>query len=169
MKRKKSYVFAITLLAVLALVVVTAKTVKTSLAYFTTFQTAKGSHELALGAQTTLHEEIKGMEKHVRIENTGGIDCYVRIKVFAGSTVGLTCTGDGWSQGTDGYWYYKDIVVPGASASTMVVSITGPTDEDIETFNVVVVQECTPVLYDEDGKPYADWALSLNAAGKEAS
>ena len=98
-----------------------------------------------------------------------GIDCYVRVKVFAGSTVGLSCKGDGWSQGADGYWYYKDIVTPGASASTLVVSIIGPQDEDAETFNVVVVQECTPVLYDEDGKAYADWTLSLDEAGKEGA
>ena len=26
-----------------------------------------------------------------------------------------------------------------------------------ESFNVIVVQECTPVLYDEEGNPYADW------------
>ena len=56
-----------------------------------------------------------------------------------------------------------------ASANTMVVSITGPEDEDMETFNVVVVQECTPVLYNEAGEPYADWALSLDTAGKEAA
>lgn len=26
-----------------------------------------------------------------------------------------------------------------------------------EEFNIVVIQECTPVLYDKDGNPYADW------------
>ena len=26
-----------------------------------------------------------------------------------------------------------------------------------EEFNVVVIQECTPILYDEDGNAYADW------------
>ena len=152
-----------------ALGLLAALTVESTMAYFTTYATAKGSHELALGTQTTLHEEIKDMEKHIRIENTGGIDCYVRVKVFAGSTVGLSFAADGWRQETDGYWYYNDIVAPGASSSTMVVSIKGPEDEDMETFNVVVVQECTPVLYDEDGNPYADWAMSLDAAGKEAS
>ncbi len=169
MKRKKSYVSKITLLAALALVMASAWSVRISLAYFTTYATAKGSHELALGTQTTLHEDIKGMEKHVRIENTGGIDCYVRVKVFAGSTVKLSFAGDGWKQEADGYWYYGNIVAPGASANTMVVSITGPEDEDMETFNVVVVQECTPVLYNEAGEPYADWALSLDTAGKEAA
>ena len=26
-----------------------------------------------------------------------------------------------------------------------------------DDFNVIVVQECTAVLYDENGNPYADW------------
>ena len=107
--------------------------------------------------------------KDIRIENTGGIDCYVRVKVFAGSTVDLSFAAEEWSKDTDGYWYYNNIVAPGASSSPMVVSIKGPEDEDMETFNVVVIQECTPVLYNEDGNPYADWAMSLDAAGKEAS
>ena len=29
--------------------------------------------------------------------------------------------------------------------------------EEGEAFNVIVVQECTPVLYDENGNAYADW------------
>ena len=30
-------------------------------------------------------------------------------------------------------------------------------DQKPEEFNVVVIQECTPILYDEDGNAYADW------------
>ena len=93
MKRKKLHVFGITLLAVLALVMVSAWTVKTSLAYFTTYETAKGSHELALSTQTTLHEEIKGMEKHVSVENTGGIDCYVRVNICGKHSKAVLCRG----------------------------------------------------------------------------
>ena len=28
-----------------------------------------------------------------------------------------------------------------------------------EDFNVIVVQECTAVLYDENGQPYYDWSI----------
>ena len=169
MKRRRAHVSRITLLAVLAFAMASVWTVKTSLAYFTTYATAKGSHELALGTQTTLHEEIKGMDKHVRVENTGGIDCYVRVKVFAGSTVSLSYTGNGWSQGADGYWYYNNILAPGGFTETLVVGVTGPQGEDIEEFNVVVIQECAPVLYDENGQAYADWTLSLDSAGEGAA
>ena len=29
--------------------------------------------------------------------------------------------------------------------------------DSTEDFNVIVIQECTAVLYDENGNPYADW------------
>ena len=32
-----------------------------------------------------------------------------------------------------------------------------------EDFNVVVIQECTAVLYEEDGIPYADWDAVLDS------
>ncbi len=32
-----------------------------------------------------------------------------------------------------------------------------PEDFDKESFHVVVIQECTPVVYDSDGKATADW------------
>ena len=55
----------------------------------------------------------------------------------------------------DGYDYYSGIVAPGASTEEMQIKIdsTGLKQD----FNVIVVQECTPVLYDADGNPYADW------------
>lgn len=34
--------------------------------------------------------------------------------------------------------------------------------EYTDDFNVIVIQECTPVLYDENGNPYADWNVILD-------
>ena len=34
-----------------------------------------------------------------------------------------------------------------------------------ESFNVIVVQESTPVLYDEQGNPYADWNRVMDSGG----
>ncbi len=169
MKRIRKHISVITLPAALALVLVSAWSVNTSLAYFTTYAAAKGSHTLALGTQTTVHEEIEGMEKHIRIENTGGTECYVRVKVFAGSRIELSCAGNGWSRKEDGYWYYSGIVAPGEFTEVLVVSIKAPEGGSEKEFNVVVIQECTPVLYDESGKAYGDWSLSLAPAGKEDS
>ena len=56
----------------------------------------------------------------------------------------------------DGYWYYSDIVPVSGNTEELLAKIAVP-EEYKESFNVVVVQECTPVFYEEDGTPYADW------------
>lgn len=33
-----------------------------------------------------------------------------------------------------------------------------------ESFNVIVVQESTPALYDEQGNPYADWNRVMDSS-----
>lgn len=96
------------------------------------------------------------MEKHIVLTNTGESDCFVRVKVFAGSQITLTMSGSSWNQGEDGYWYYSDIVPVSGNTEELLAQIAIP-EEYKESFNVVVVQECTPVLYEEDGTPYADW------------
>ena len=96
------------------------------------------------------------MEKHIVLTNTGESDCFVRVKVFAGSQITLTMSGSSWNQGEDGYWYYSDIVPVSGNTEELLAKIAVP-EEYKESFNVVVVQECTPVLYEEDGTPYADW------------
>ena len=42
-------------------------------------------------------------------------------------------------------------------SSQLDVKITVPEEFDKDTFNVVVVQECTPVIYDDAGNPGAEW------------
>jgi len=36
-----------------------------------------------------------------------------------------------------------------------------------EDFNVIVVQECTAALYDENGKAYADWSRIADTGSGE--
>lgn len=33
-----------------------------------------------------------------------------------------------------------------------------------DDFNIIVVQECTAVLYDENGKAYADWNMIADSS-----
>lgn len=71
-----------------------------------------------------------------------------------------------------GWWYYTKILSPGETIggedgeenATEILDIqigNVPEGEvtDPSQFHVAVVQECTPVQYDEDGNPYADWTL----------
>ena len=130
--------------------------VGSAMAYFTTYVEAEGGYPITLGNETTIAEKVENMEKHIVLTNTGESDCFVRVKVFAGSQITLTMSGSSWIQGEDGYWYYSDIVPVSGNTEELLAQIAIP-EEYKESFNVVVVQECTPVLYEEDGTPYADW------------
>lgn len=136
-----------------------------SLAYFTTYTSAYGEAVLHLGFTTTeIEEEIEGWIKRVRISNTGEQECYVRVQAFAGkayqdSLVYMDGSGK-WSLGEGGYYYYNDILAPGAVTEELLIQIDHKQRE--QDFNVIVVQEHTPVLYREDGQPEYNWDIRAN-------
>lgn len=152
------------LAAALVLTWILGATATESLAYFTTYATAKGSCPVSLGSRTEIEESFDNWTKTVRIVNMGDVECWVRVKAFAGSEYPLEYSNDSgkWSLGEDGYWYYSDIVAAGESTEELCISIT-VSGELSASFNVVVIQECTPVLYWEDGTPYADWTLAADS------
>lgn len=128
-----------------------------AMGYFTTYVTAAGGYPVELGYETEIEEDVTDMTKHIVISNTGETDCYVRVKVFSGSQFEIDfSSAGGWSLGEYGYWYYQEILPVGEDTSELLAAITVPEDYK-DTFNIVVVQECTPVLYDQAGQPYADW------------
>ena len=136
--------------------------VGSAMAYFTTYTTAGGGVKMNMGFTETIpHETIKD-GKHVTITNNGNYDCFVRVKAFAPVAVALTYNApdDGWTKGKgdDDYWYYDDVLPAKATTTELTIKYTFPSGDDKpEEFNIVVIQECTPVLYKEDGTPYADW------------
>lgn len=157
-----------------ALGLVAALTIESSMAYFTTYVSAEGGHVVNMGTRTEIQEEVSEMTKHITLLNTSDRgDCFVRVMVFYGEGVTVSYSdveGNGdWYDGGDGYWYYRPVLPVGQKTSQLDVSIdtTGlvKPGEDPETateyikdkFNVVVVQECTPVLYDDNGEAYANW------------
>lgn len=134
-----------------------------ALAYFTTHVEAKGGYEVSVeGGSSTIEEDVKNMTKSITLTNSGNCDCYVRVKVFAGSQVGIRYSGSSkWSQRSDGYWYYSDIVPAGGKTAVLEAKIEVAKDFQ-ETFDVIVIQETTPVLYHSDGSPYADWERQVD-------
>lgn len=137
-----------------------------ALAYFTTYASASGSAALHLGFTTTETEEtVSDWTKHIRIRNTGDYDCYIRVKVFAGEkyqdALQYQDAAGVWTPGEEGYYYCQVPVAPGESTDELQVKIDSM--ESTEDFNVIVVQECTAVLYDGDGNPYADWTVTADA------
>ena len=135
-------------------------------AYFTTYVSAGGSQTVHLGSQTEIHEEVSNMTKHISITNVSQNNaCFVRVKVFHSGQFTVTYedrseSGTGWTYSeADGYWYYGQPLPAGASTEILDAKIGDlPEDFDRDSFNVVVIQECTPVLYDEAGNPEADWS-----------
>lgn len=143
-----------------ALAMTAALTVQSSMAYFTTYVSAGGGGTVSLTVQTEIHEEVSRMTKHVTIENVEDNDCFVRVRAFYGGFVDVEYNnvdgGADWYDGGDGYWYYRPVLKAHTTSSQLDIRIIVPEEFDSDTFNVVVVQECTPVIY-EDGSPAADW------------
>ena len=155
-------------LAAAALALTGTLAVGSAYAYFTTYSEAKGNVVFELGeTHTEPHEEVKDGKKIVFIENTGDYDCYIRIRAYAGNNYKLTYEDGGsgkWYDGKDGYWYYRDILTVGSFSKTVNVILPQELLKDVtdeKDLNVIVIQECTPVQYDDNGEPYADWDVTF--------
>lgn len=134
--------------------------VGSAMAYFTTYSTAGGGVTMNMGFTETIpNEEVDENGKHITITNTGDYDCFVRVKAFAPVELTYNTPDGGWTDGGDGYWYYDEVLPAGETTShELNITYKFPSgDEKPEEFNIVVIEECTPVLYQEDGTPYADW------------
>ena len=159
-------------MAAAALGMTAALTLEGTSAYFTTYVSAGGSQVVRLGSTTEIHEDVSQMTKHISIENASAEnDCFVRVKVFHSGELNVTYHDGGglWTEGEGGYWYYGPILPAGQSTGILDVKIGDlPEDFDRDSFNVVVIQECTPVVYDEAGNPVADWTTVYTDYGEEA-
>lgn len=148
------------ILAAAAFVLTGTLAVGSAMAYFTTYATAQGAHQLDIGfTETEVEDEVDSEGKHIAIKNTGDYDCFVRVKVF--SAVDLEYqAGAGWEQEADGYWYYRDVLPADSSTSELLAIFEFPknTEEDkTEEFDIIVIHECAPVVYDDAGIPSVDW------------
>lgn len=166
-------------LAAAALILTVGAAAGRAIAYFTTYVVAQGGKELELGFTTTEPiEKIVNGAKEITIKNTGENDCYVRVKAFAGNQYTLTFveseSDSRWRAGADGYYYWTEVLPAGENGITGVLKIKidcGDTKAD--SFNVIVVQECTPVPYDQDGNIVSwdkvDWNREADVVKTETS
>jgi hypothetical protein len=155
------------ILAASAVCLVLSATINTASAYFTTYAEAKGGYTIELGDNTRINENFSGWVKYVTITSAEDSEpVYVRARAFSGSQYPLEYSGDGWSIGSDGFYYYDNILSASESTNDLLVQISGvPVNADSDSsFNVIVVYESTPVLYKEDGTPYADWNVKVDTA-----
>lgn len=157
------------LLTALALLLAAGLGIQSAVCYFSTYVTARGECPVFLNRRTEIREEVSHWTKHVVIANTGEADCFVRARAFCGSQYALVFTaGEDWRQAQDGWWYYRPVLAPGEQTPQLQIAITGvpPGEADAQSFQVVVVQENTAVLYTPEGSAYPDWNLTANLPPK---
>ena len=162
-------------LALLAVLLILPAGVGKAMAYFTTYTHARGGYTIELSDQTTTHidESFSNWTKRVTISNDEDSQpVYVRAKAFSGSIYQLnysSATGKWAVNGSsDGFYYYSDILNPGDRSEELLVKIENvPEGTDEASFNVTVIYEYTPVRYDDNGNPYADWTTKFDPIVQE--
>ena len=155
-------------LTVVACILLTGCFVKEAMAYFTTYILTEGREVLNLGfTQTKVEEEIVDGKKIVVIRNTGTADCYVRVSAIVAEqykNVISDTEPDGvnnWTEKKGDFYEYKLVLKAGEATTPLYINISTITTkpgQDADDFNVIVIQECTPILYDENGDTYAGWS-----------
>lgn len=152
----------------LSVVLVIAASIGSAFALISTYADARGGYVVELG-DTDIEEEFSDWKNRVVIVSNENVSpLFVRAKAFAGDEYLLGYSGDGWTLGDDGFYYYDNILERGQSTTELLVQIADvPADFEIgDSFDVIVIYETVPVQYDGAGNPYADWNLTNNNGGE---
>ena len=142
------------IIGVLTVLLVFCSTIGESLAYFSTYATAKGGY--IIKSEPDIHEEFTQKNKAITISNnTGASPIFVRVKVFSGSDFEITYTlGENWYENAeDGYFYFTQALDGGQSTTVLNATITKIPERlrDKDEFNIVVVYESVLAVADADG------------------
>lgn len=165
--------------AIIAVVaIILTASVGATIAYFTAATTAKASIETSFSEYTSIQQVSKEdivdwmMPFSVTNDADSHREVYVRAKAFNGSKYGMTCSNpvggaQNWTLHDDDYYYYGPILGVNQSTTTLEVRMdnynNALSDAPVgEAFQVGVIYETTPVLYDASGNPYADWSYTLD-------
>lgn len=153
------------LLAAIAAVTLSIVAVTPSIAYFTDTVQTSGMIGVTLGdGKPIIDEKVSKMTKEIAIKNTGDYDIYVRAKAIYPDNCTVEFIKEaGWEKGDGDYYYYDGVVAPTKATDTkLVLKVSKKKDLDLD-FNVVIVQEATKVVYDENGNPRpADWTNPIS-------
>lgn len=154
----------IILVAAIALMICSVA-VKPAMAYFTATTDVEGGFIVSIGdGIPEIKEKVEDMTKKITIKNVGDYSIFVRAKAIYPDDVNITFEAtDGWSDGGDGYYYYRDPIAPGESTpeeTPLTLKITREEDAT-GNFNVIIVQEAVKVMYDKDGN--VDWKGAVSS------
>ena len=164
--------------ALAALAGIATSNIDAAWSYFTDSSYATGGIQIKVKPDTDITEEFDNREKRVTIVNNEvSVPVYVRAKVYANPTYLETISGTNWTgPDADGWYYYQAVLMPGDPTEQLLARIKFPVDPDNPedpiandpeyNFNVIVVYEATPDVYNEDGSAKdpqaADWTLRLD-------
>ena len=146
-------------IALLAVMMLIIASVGATVAYFSATDTAEGAAMLNLKGETKIDEGDKEF-KQIVITNTGKADLIVRVKLFGVDDTLMDVTiPSGWAAGDNGWYYFKTVLPGGQSPQATTGSpIEVKLKENLtpkqiaelgDSFEVTVVHEATPIVYDE--------------------
>lgn len=155
---KKSHM----ILLIAAVLAILTGSVGGALAYFTASASARGQRSLSIVKPTThVEETVVSGTKHVSVVNDKDSQpVFVRVRAFCGEEYQLETSSQdsAWVQQGD-FWTYRQVLQPGTSTPELLIHIKelpAAVNGD-EHFNIVVVEETSPVAYTPQGVPYAVW------------
>ena len=157
------------LIVLLAAVLMLVSSVGMTVAYFSDNDSAEGQAALSLKPDTTIHEGDSDTQKLISISNSEtGAPVIVRVRIYGPGEALLTETinDNNWAKASDGWYYYKKALAPGASTGTILAELKADLPDEEKTqlgdeFNVTVVHEAAVVVYDGSTiKVPAGWGVS---------
>jgi len=183
------------LLASLAVALVLGMGIAPAWSYFTDSHTTNGGLPISVKPSTTPHEWFADSTKHLTIKNSDDATApvFIRAGVFSSNKLPITSIrGTGWSAKDagdwgydvgDGWYYYGSSsdgrgltpLAPGDTTEELLVVFNFPQIQsadqpegipDGDNYNAIIVYESTPVQYDAEGNPYADWNIAANVASE---
>lgn len=110
--------------------------------------------------KTEVEEEIvHGQDKTIAVKNTGEVPALVRAQLIypdpnhmAGEVSISVVAGEGWVKGKDNWYYYLKPIDPDAVTPTIKVEVEVGDKDNLRPFDIVVIQQCAKVEYNEDGQ-----------------
>ena len=160
---KKIFILAITIILIISLVIGS-----TFAAYSIGDANANGSLVLSLDILANISERDNNNIKYVKITTLNdetNMPLYTRVKAITNDFTTIefqNLTNTNWDYRSDGYVYFMNAIYPGDESTELEIKMNKLYETNLENntnFNVTVVFETYPVIYDEKANPlpYYEW------------
>ena len=155
---KKTYI-----LSFVSLLLILGITVKSTMSYFYTYTDAKGSFTVSLDDESFIEEDPPTLNiKNLKISNTGKDPIFVRVKAILPdpevAKLSQASKDAGWTEkGQDDFYYYTKVLESGDMIEIKFDLNMPESLKAGEEYNIVLLYEATPALYNETDGWHANW------------